>query len=73
MSHEIRTPMNGVLGMIDVLERTELNRGEQREALEHGALLGVVAAADHRRHPRFLQDRGRPPRARADRVLDRRG
>jgi len=29
MSHEIRTPMNGVLGMIDVLERTELSPGQR--------------------------------------------
>ena len=46
MSHEIRTPMNGILGMLDLLEHTELNVRQKDYANKaHAAtkaLLGII-------------------------------
>jgi CheY-like chemotaxis protein/nitrogen-specific signal transduction histidine kinase/HPt (histidine-containing phosphotransfer) domain-containing protein len=46
MSHEIRTPMNGVVGMVDVLQQTQLSHKQHRMLDTIGrsshALLGIL-------------------------------
>ena len=46
MSHEIRTPMNGVLGMLTLLQSTELNLRQadyaQKASVAAQALLGII-------------------------------
>ena len=56
MSHEIRTPMNGMLGVADLL-RTMSPNPAQKKLLDILAEQRTVPAADHQRHPGFLEDR----------------
>ena len=60
MSHEIRTPMNAIIGHGASCSRDTPLDDEQREYVEIIGAERRLAARDHQRHPRLLEDRGRP-------------
>ena len=72
MSHELRTPMNAIIGMTHLALEDGLPRQAARLHRE-SAQFGAQPAADPQRHPRRLEDRGRPDGARADRLRTRVG
>ena len=57
MSHEIRTPMNAIIGMTELALQTKLDAAAARVPPDD-ARFRRVAAHDHQRHPRRLEDRG---------------
>jgi PAS domain S-box-containing protein len=59
MSHEIRTPMNAIIGLTFLLGRNPARTAGDLKHLENRHL-GQASARHHQRHPRPVQDRGRP-------------
>ena len=72
MSHEIRTPMNGIIGMTELVLDTRADRRSSATASTTVKSSARVAADDHQRHPRLLEDRGAQARARSGAVRARR-
>ena len=70
MSHELRTPLNAIIGFSEVLSEQmfgDVNAEAARVPARHPQL-GPPPALAHQRHPRPVEDRGRPDGARPARA-----
>ena len=70
MSHELRTPLNAVIGFSEMLAARYFGEPDREAGRVRGRhpRLGQAPALADQRHPRPLEDRGRPHGARGGRV-----
>ena len=73
MSHELRTPLNAIIGFSEIMAVGHVRPARHRQVsriLPRHPPERPVSARRHQRHPRHVEDRGRPhpARSRADRA-----
>ena len=67
MSHELRTPLNAIIGFSEIMGSGMfgvLGSDKYQEYCHDILTSGKIPARSHQRHPRHVEDRGRPHEAR---------
>ncbi len=67
MSHELRTPLNAIIGFSEIMEAGmfgPIGTDKYREYCTRHSPERTISARRHQRHPRHVEDRGRPHQAR---------
>ena len=67
MSHELRTPLNAIIGFSEIMGSGMfgvLGSDKYQEYCHDILTSGQIPARSHQRHPRHVEDRGRPHEAR---------